>query len=86
MIASSIYGSQEQLGDAAMLVDPGKPDEIANAVVELYGNPALRKKLIEAGNVRAKRWTGLTYTKTMIEFFDEFSAVRKCWPQTSSKS
>ena len=42
-------------GNAGMLVTPGDPDEIADAIIALYKNSALRKKIAEAGYGRMRK-------------------------------
>ncbi len=53
VITSRIYGIPEQVGDAALLIDPNNPDEIASNILSLYNNPSLRATLIKKGKIRA---------------------------------
>ena len=54
----------EIAGDAALLFDPRSPEALANALVALIGDQALRARLIEAGRRRAAQFTD---TARMIE-------------------
>ncbi len=54
VIASQIPTNQEVLGEAALLVDAGKPKEITNAVNQLIGDASLKNELIEKGKERVK--------------------------------
>jgi glycosyltransferase involved in cell wall biosynthesis len=41
-------------GDAAILFDPRIPKQIAQAILDLAGDQALRARMIEAGHLRAR--------------------------------
>ncbi len=45
VIASYVSGAEEQLGDAALLVDPKNPEEIAETIFNLYNSKELQKTL-----------------------------------------
>ena len=82
VIASNVSGAQEQLGDAALLVDPRDEAQIALAVKSLYKDPALRQALVQRGLERAARWTGDDFVKSVCSILDEFEPVRRCWSNT----
>ncbi len=79
VIASNISGAQEQLGDAALLVDPKNPEHIALAIKSLWDNTNLRQTLVQKGLVRASQWTGEDYVKEVFSILDDFAAIRRCW-------
>ena len=79
VIASNVSGAQEQLGDAALLVDPKSPEQIARAIKLLYERTDLRTQLIERGLARAAKWTGRDFVRGVFALLDEFEAVRRCW-------
>jgi glycosyltransferase involved in cell wall biosynthesis len=79
VIASNVSGAKEQLGDAALLVDPKKPEEIAEAIKSLSEDSALRQDLIKRGLIRAYRWTAQDYVKEIFSVIDNFEAIRRCW-------
>ncbi len=79
VIAALVAGSEEQLGDAALLVDPADPSQIADAINQLYQDRALRNTLIERGLRRAQDWTGDEYARGVFEIFDEFEPIRFAW-------
>lgn len=56
MAISNIYAMPEQVGDAALLFDPSSVEEIAQAIVRLATDEALRSRLSEAGRKRAQQW------------------------------
>jgi len=82
VVASNVSGAQEQLGDAALLVDPRDEEQIALAVKSLYDDPALRQTLVQRGLERAARWTGEDYVRSVFAILDDFEPVRRCWGHT----
>jgi glycosyltransferase involved in cell wall biosynthesis len=79
VIASNVSGASEQLQDAALLVDPKQPEEIAIAVKSLLEDATLRRNLIEAGLLRATRWVADDYIREIFSVLDDFEAIRRCW-------
>lgn len=79
VVASSVPGAQEQLGDGALLVDPKSPEQIALAIKSLWDNPDLRQNLIQKGLERAYCWTTKDYVKGIFSILDDFEAIRRCW-------
>jgi glycosyltransferase involved in cell wall biosynthesis len=79
VIASSVSGAQEQLGENVIHVDPSDPESIAKAILSLHNDQELRSRLMAAGIERASKWTSLHYVKGMFELFDEFARVRRNW-------
>lgn len=57
VIASNTTSMPEVAGDAALMVDPMKVDEIKNAMTRLYKEPELRQQLIRKGKERTKLFT-----------------------------
>jgi glycosyltransferase involved in cell wall biosynthesis len=80
VLASAVNGSREQLGDAALLVDPADHDAIAGGINRLQKEPSLRSVLVEQGFARARRFTGSDFVRKVFELLNEFEAVRSCWP------
>ena len=79
VIAARVPGSEEQLGDAALHVDPNDPTAIAAAIESTYRDDALRGRLIRAGRSRAERWQCADFVKGIFGILDEFERVRRCW-------
>jgi len=80
VIAGRITGAEEQLGEAALLVDPGDPESIAEGIRNLHGDRQLALRLAAAGRARAKRWTAEDYVRGVLAFFDRFEPIARCWP------
>jgi glycosyltransferase involved in cell wall biosynthesis len=57
VIASATTSLPEVAGDAAVLVNPQSPDQIADALVRVLNDAALRESLRAKGLVRAKQFT-----------------------------
>jgi glycosyltransferase involved in cell wall biosynthesis len=79
VIASSVSGSEEQLGENVILVQPSEPVSIGNAIWRLHSDAPFREKLIKAGIERAGKWTAAEYIAGMFKIFDEFSCIRRNW-------
>jgi glycosyltransferase involved in cell wall biosynthesis len=79
VIASKVSGAEEQLGDAAILVNPKEPEAMAEAIRALKENSGLRQTLIQRGFQRAKQWTGKDYIREICSILDEFAPIRHCW-------
>lgn len=80
VVASRLSGSDEQYGDAALLIDATVPEQIAEAVRRIRTDPAVKAELIERGHAKARRWTARNYLQAMYGLFDEFAAIRRNWP------
>lgn len=57
VITSNISSMPEVAGNAALLVNPNKPFEIAVAISQLLNKPALAKKLIRAGRTEIQKYS-----------------------------
>jgi glycosyltransferase involved in cell wall biosynthesis len=79
VIAAAVSGAEEQLGDAALLVDPKQPEEIAGAIKSLYEDSSLRQRLIDNGLIRANQWTVNDYVQEIITAIDDIEAIRRTW-------
>jgi glycosyltransferase involved in cell wall biosynthesis len=79
VIASNIPGAKEQLGDAALIVDPGNYDQIAYAIKSIHEDLKLREELIKRGRERALQWKGDDYIRELFTILDNFIPIRRCW-------
>ncbi len=79
VVATDIPGAQEQLGDAAILVDPANPSAIADGILKVHQDPRLREGLIEKGHVRARKWTPTEYVNGFLDHVEKFEPILKCW-------
>ena len=67
VVASAVYGMPEQCGDAALYIDPRKPEQIADALCRIATEPGLRESLIENGYARSAQWTKKDFQKKFLE-------------------
>jgi len=79
VIAARVSGAEQQLGDAARLVDPANPAEMASAMAELLSDQVVRAGLIERGRRRARQWTAEDYVRGMLHEMRRLEAARICW-------
>lgn len=81
VIAARVPGASEQLGEAALLVDPTDTSGIASAIKSLHDDSSLTETLVTRGRERAQSWTGQDFVKGVFCMLDEFEKIRRCWPQ-----
>jgi glycosyltransferase involved in cell wall biosynthesis len=74
VITSDIRGIREQVGDAAMLVDPTSIEAIATAILQVWINEGLREDLIERGRCRLARYTPEDFRSRLIEAIEYAAA------------
>ncbi|TAK13066.1 MAG: glycosyltransferase family 1 protein [Anaerolineae bacterium] len=79
VVASRVDGADEQLGDAALLVDPLSPEAIAAGIWRLHSEAGLREDLIARGKKRAARWTVDDFVRGVFGILDEFEPYRRTW-------
>jgi glycosyltransferase involved in cell wall biosynthesis len=80
VIASNVSGAQEQLGNAALIVDGSDEKQIALAIKSLHESPELRQQVVQKGYQRAAQWTSHDYVREVLKILDEFEPIRRCWP------
>jgi len=71
VIASAKTSAQEIAADAALYVDAGKPEEIAEEMKRVFKDEQLRSKLITAGKERAKLFTWNNTTTLLWQLIEE---------------
>ena len=54
VVTSDIYGIPEQVGKAALLINPNDELSLSNAILTIYENNELRLKLIQDGYLKDK--------------------------------
>jgi glycosyltransferase involved in cell wall biosynthesis len=70
VITSNVSSCPEVAGDAAILVDPLKPMEIAEAIDQLCQNEGLRQSLIQKGIERAKLFNWDKYAQEIQKIYE----------------
>jgi glycosyltransferase involved in cell wall biosynthesis len=74
VLASRTPALSEVAGDAALLVNPGSPEEIARAIVELLGSEDERRRLSAAGLERAAEFSWERAARQTLEVYAEASS------------
>ena len=75
VVTSNVSCLPEIAGDAALLVDPQKVEEIAAAMRRLHADAALRRTLREKGLARAALFTWQRAAEQMVEVYRRASAL-----------
>jgi glycosyltransferase involved in cell wall biosynthesis len=83
VVASDVPGVGDQLGDAAVLVNPRNVQEIAGGIARICREPGLREALIRRGRERAVQWQPRDYAAGLLRILDEFETERRCWSYTA---
>jgi glycosyltransferase involved in cell wall biosynthesis len=83
VVAADVPGAREQLGDAALLVDPVSADAVAVALARIIGDQDLASNLRARGRKRAEERTAAVFVRGMFAWLDRFAVVRAAWPGSS---
>ncbi|RJR42645.1 MAG: glycosyltransferase family 1 protein [Desulfobacteraceae bacterium] len=71
VIASDIPGARELVGDAAILIDPGNPEEIASSILRLLSDENLRGMLVRRGILRTADRTPQAFSSKLWSLIDQ---------------
>lgn len=80
VVTTRVAGADEQLGDAALMVDLHDDDALADAMHRVLTDAPLREALVARGRTRARRWTGRDVAAGIMRWVDDFARVRRLWP------
>jgi hypothetical protein len=80
VVASAVLGSEEQLGDAALLFAPRDEHGLARHILTLR-DADTRARLIGKGDKRTRDGsTWDDYTSNLITSLDDLASTRRAWP------
>ncbi len=79
VVASRVSGSEEQLKDNALLVDPNDADEFADAIYLLIKDKELRRKLADKAYNSVRNWTFDDYTREVFSIIKSFEVYSEAW-------
>jgi glycosyltransferase involved in cell wall biosynthesis len=74
IVTSDVNGLEEIAGDAALLVDPEQPADIAEAVGRVLADPAMRRSLSLRGLERSKRFSWEKCSRETLEILESLAA------------
>lgn len=72
VITSDLRGIREQVGNAALLVNPKDIISIADGIWKLYSDKNLRNQLIEAGKIKHNSWKLEHFSERFIQIINTF--------------
>lgn len=71
VITSNTSSMPEIAGNAALLVDPYKSEEITSAMIKVYQNDVLKNKMIRSGIVRAAHFSWKSMAENVLNIYRE---------------
>jgi glycosyltransferase involved in cell wall biosynthesis len=71
VITSNTSSMPEIAGDAAMIIDPFKPDQITDALIKITTNQLLKKQLIERGLLQSAKFSWKAMAKDVLEIYNQ---------------
>jgi glycosyltransferase involved in cell wall biosynthesis len=79
VVVSDLPGIREQVGDAAMLIAPDKPKELAKVIMKLLVDSKLRENLITRGKSRLKELSNPIKLAKLNKIFDDYKIKAQTW-------
>lgn len=79
VVAANAAGVSEQLGDAAILVNPADHQALADAILTVCRDDDVRSVLIERGLDRAASYTPAHYARDIVTALDEMEPLIQTW-------
>ena len=79
VIVSDLPGIRDQVGDAAILISPDKPDELGKAIALLAKDEKIRKSLVAKGRKRLSDFSDKDRLSTLRDIFNSYDRKRLCW-------
>jgi glycosyltransferase involved in cell wall biosynthesis len=79
VIAADVPGAREQLGDAAVFVNPSSPPEIAGAIDTIRSDPGFRAELVQRGTWRLEGRLASDYVDSINRVLNRFEPIRRNW-------
>ncbi len=76
VITSRVSSMPEVVGDAGLLIDPRRVEDLQKAMLRLVHEPGLKEKLRLAGFEQAKKFSWETSAKITLEVFEKMMSAR----------
>jgi len=77
VITSNTSSMPEVAGEAAMIVDPYKPQEITAAMITLLGDQAVREDFIKKGYLQAAKFSWKAMAENNLAIYREISSAKQ---------
>ena len=77
VVASDLPAYRLVAGEAAFLVPPSDPHALARAIDVLLGDPAMRRKLVDAGRDRVRNFTFASPADSYRVHYEDLVALRR---------
>ncbi len=77
VVTSTVTSLPEIAGDAAVLVDPYRPEAIAEGIESILTNPKRRQELIQKGLERARQFTWERTAEQVLKIYEAVAARRE---------
>ncbi len=74
VIAAKSTSIPEVAGDGALFVDPRSEEDLARAMTRIFGDRALRRKIIAAGKKNCNRYSWESTARGILDIFNELNA------------
>jgi len=71
VITSNTSSMPEIAGDAALIIDPFKPEQITDALIQITNNQSLKKQLIERGLLQSAKFSWKAMAKDVLEIYNQ---------------
>lgn len=82
VIVSDLPGIRDQVGEAALLVSPDKPESLRDAILRLIKEPELRDSLRQKGKSRLEEFCDEDRLSTLRNIFNAYDQKRLSWSIT----
>jgi len=76
VITSQVSSMPEVVGDAGLLIDPHRVEDLQEAMLRLVQEPGLREKLRTAGLEQAKKFSWETSAKITLGVFEKVTSAQ----------
>jgi len=71
VITSNTSSMPEVAGNGALIIDPFKPEEITDAIIQILNNQTMREELIENGFKQAAKFSWKAMAESVLEIYRE---------------
>ena len=79
VVVSDLPGIRDQVGEAALLVTPDKPESLRDAILRLVKEPQLKDTLTEKGKSRLEKFSDEDRLSTLRNIFNGYDRKRLTW-------